>query len=517
MFGSDMATPMERVPPPSSEGLTASERYLARLCRHSFLRLWSWPNLFRDQRAGPKTGGKEVCDLLAVFDRHVFLFSDKYCAFPDTGDLHVDWSRWFKRAVWDGAKQVWGAERWINEHPDRLFCDAACTARLPIHLPPPGEAIFHRIVVAHGAGQRCYEQFGSPSLMIAPSIIGKEHFEPASDTKPFTIGMLDPTRGFVHVMDDFTLDVVLRTVDTVSDLAGYLQAKEELITSDRLIFAPGEEELLAYYLKNADETGRHIFAMPKEATHISLGEGFWDDFQRRPERLAQLKANEVSYAWDVLINKFVKLALTGNPLFPTDYTVAQTEAVLRLMASECRTERRGLARALLDTVELGRKGDRFARVLAERSGSLGPRHNYVFMTLKRPSYATLEEYVLVRQELLKAYCMVLRLHHPSAKQIVGIATSPNGEPYSGEDLVCLDGTKFDDEMATEAERLKQEFEILTNFTRHEYNDREYPVVPPPQVKLKHRAKGRNRNLLCPCGSGKKVKKCEGSEYHAAKM
>jgi hypothetical protein len=342
--------------------------------------------------------------------------------------------------------------------------------------------------------------------MIAPSLVGSQHFEPASQAKPFTIGILDPSRGFVHVMDDYTLDVVLRTVDTVSDLARYLQAKEELISSGRLIFAPGEEELLAYYLKKTDDTGRHVFAIPGDATHISLGEGIWEDFQARPERLAQLKADEVSYAWDVLINRFTKLAFTGNPRFPTDYTVAQSEAVLRLMASETRTERRGLAKAFLEAIELGRKGDRFARVLVERGGTSGPRHNYVFMTLKRPAGATLKEYVLVRKELLKAYCMVFRLHHPAAEEIVGIATSPNGEPHAGEDLVCLDGTKWDEEMAVEAERLRQEYEILTNVTRHEYSDREYPAVPSPPIKFDY-AKGRNRNLPCPCGSGMTVKKC----------
>jgi hypothetical protein len=32
-----------------SEGTTASERYLAKLCQKSFLSLWSYPNVFRDQ------------------------------------------------------------------------------------------------------------------------------------------------------------------------------------------------------------------------------------------------------------------------------------------------------------------------------------------------------------------------------------------------------------------------------------------------------------------------------------
>jgi hypothetical protein len=47
-----------------SEGSTPSERYLAKLCDHSFLNLWSYPNVFIDKRKGGKGDGKELCDLL---------------------------------------------------------------------------------------------------------------------------------------------------------------------------------------------------------------------------------------------------------------------------------------------------------------------------------------------------------------------------------------------------------------------------------------------------------------------
>jgi hypothetical protein len=58
-----------------SEGLTESERYLANLCEKSFLSLWSYPNVFRDQgRNEGKGDGKELCDLLVVFDRDVIIF-----------------------------------------------------------------------------------------------------------------------------------------------------------------------------------------------------------------------------------------------------------------------------------------------------------------------------------------------------------------------------------------------------------------------------------------------------------
>src|ERR1700676_3207603 len=102
-------------PPPINPavGVTASERYLGELCKRSFLSLWSYPGIYRDQgRPGRKGDGKEVCDLLVVFENHVILFSDKDCRFGDSNSLGVGWARWFKRAVQESARQVWGAERW---------------------------------------------------------------------------------------------------------------------------------------------------------------------------------------------------------------------------------------------------------------------------------------------------------------------------------------------------------------------------------------------------------------------
>ena len=47
------------------DGTTDSERYLTALARRSFLSLWSYPNLYRDD------GGKEICDLLVVFENDI--------------------------------------------------------------------------------------------------------------------------------------------------------------------------------------------------------------------------------------------------------------------------------------------------------------------------------------------------------------------------------------------------------------------------------------------------------------
>ena len=92
-----------------SSGITPTEKYLVRLCERAFLRPWSYPNLYRDQG-----GGKELCDVLIVFGRDVIIFSDKSCAYPDTGDDVKDWGRWFKSSIKESARQVYGAERWIG-------------------------------------------------------------------------------------------------------------------------------------------------------------------------------------------------------------------------------------------------------------------------------------------------------------------------------------------------------------------------------------------------------------------
>ncbi len=245
----DLGTAISR-----ADGITVSERYLKKLCDRTFLSLWSYPNVYRDQGSSSKGGGKEVCDLLVVFENHVIIFSDKDCAFPNSGDLTKDWSRWFRRAIQKSAEQVWGAERWIRSHPDRLFVDRACEHKFPIDLPNPDDAIFHRIVVAHDSSNRCRQELGgSGSLILDPGVVGVAHYRTDQGVvKPFRIGHVDPDKGYIHVLDDTTLDIVLETLDTISDFVQYLTKKEAFVRSGRLGMAAGEEELLALYLSEVD-------------------------------------------------------------------------------------------------------------------------------------------------------------------------------------------------------------------------------------------------------------------------
>jgi hypothetical protein len=197
----------EQEPIQKSSAITESEHYLHQLGNASFLSLWSYPRIFRDQH-----GGKEICDLLVVFERNIIIFSDKHCEFKSTDRPCVDWGRWFRKAVEESAQQIWGAERWIKEHSDRLFLDSRCERRFPLKIDAGSR--FYRITVAHGA-EAYAKSFGMAGLMIVPEISGKQHY--GNDCEPFKIGQLDPTKGFIHVLDRTPLTAVMQTLDTVQD------------------------------------------------------------------------------------------------------------------------------------------------------------------------------------------------------------------------------------------------------------------------------------------------------------
>jgi hypothetical protein len=490
-----------RQPITKGSGLTGSERKLVSRCESSFLRLWSWPNVFRDDAPA-----REICDVLVVFGNQLVIFSDKDCAFPDTGDTSVDWSRWFKKAVLASAEQVWGAERWIRSHPDRVFTDSSCRTRVPFSIDINEGTTFHRVVVARGSARRTEKAFGgSGSLMVDSKLKGTEHLPSAPGFRPFTVGNLDPSRGFIHVVDDATFDILLDTLDTIDDFTRYLSKKQALFEGPVRIIACGEEDLLARYLRGIDKDGEHGFRVPERFDLWALEEGGWRAFESHPERLAQKKADEISYTWDRLIDKFASHQLEGTSMAGGS-DIEDVERALRIMAAEPRTHRRMLSRALLGALEAGDHSDRFHRVVPGGEG----KPTYVFLTLKRPQSVTDEAYRRVRRRMLGAAITIARVESTTdASCVVGIATGPLGKPndLQSEDLGFLEA-KVDDDMREEARREQRELRIWNDPSKlRSSHAREYEYPLRGERLLK---KGRSRNEQCPCGSGNKVKRCCGS-------
>jgi hypothetical protein len=301
---------------------------------------------------------------------------------------------------------------------------------------------FHGIVVAHDVSKRCRKEMGgSGSLMIMSDLKG--------GGRPFAVGQIDPDKGYVHILDDTSLDILLQTLDTITDFTAYLSKKERLITSGSpVIFAAGEEELLAFYLSKLNEGGEHDFIIPSDVDGFSLSEGFWSKFVQSPERRSQIQADSVSYAWDALIEKFSKHILSGTQYYVSHPGIENQERVLRFLARESRFRRRILANQIIGLIEKTPKSGRTTRLmLPSKPGD----PYYLFLLLPRPNSVAYPEYREVRRHLLEMYCMVTKFQFPEAKDIVGIATETGlGEEHRSEDAAYYDASDWTEEEQAEA-------------------------------------------------------------------
>ena len=90
-----------------SSGITETERLLTEFCERSLLKLWSYPNHYKDD-------AHELCDLLAVFENHVFIFFDRENELADSPDKNpqVLWDRWTRKVIDRQVRTAHGAERY---------------------------------------------------------------------------------------------------------------------------------------------------------------------------------------------------------------------------------------------------------------------------------------------------------------------------------------------------------------------------------------------------------------------
>jgi hypothetical protein len=323
---------------------------------------------------------------------------------------------------------------------------------------------------------------------------------------PFTIGQIEPAKGYVHVFDDTTLNIVMTTLDTITDFTAYLTKKEQFLTGIRLVHAAGEEELLAAYLGKLNEAGEHDFVIDGDYDSVSFAEGIWEGFVRSPERQAQIEENRISYSWDKLIEKFAFHAMTGTQYFTSGQALREQEVMFRFLAREPRTRRRMLATSLHEVLEQSIHAQNWsARVM--QSTEAGFPH-YVFLFLKRAPGLTDEEYRNIRMNLLSDYCHVTKLKYPQATNIIGIASEAGLPPRRSEDLIYLDTSHWSPTDEAEAKEIQNRFGLLRKVTTGRSREYEYPV----DHMGNPRRSGPSRNSPCPCGSGIRFKRCHGQEF-----
>jgi hypothetical protein len=473
-----------RPPIIKSEGVTASERYLASLAEKSFLNLWSYPSPYRDQKTLGVGDGKELCDLLVVCGQHIIVFSEKTIEWP-SGAPDVAWCRWAKRAIQSSAKQAKGAERWINEHPQRVYLDRECTVSFPISFPSIGERIFHRVIVARGGAHACKEHFGtgSGSMVINPSIVADAHWSSAdTQVKPFEIGDIDPEGSFVHVLDEVALDIALSELDTVRDFTDYLLKRADFIRSGKLKKAHGEENLLAYYAIRINQDGDHDFVL-EGAEPIVIDRNQRGKLISNPQYIAKKQEDKVSYLWDMLIEVFTNHMLNGTSITLDDfeYDIKKNELGVRFMALESRFHRRALGQAVLGALEEGRRRDRFFCVVIATPESKNNETAFFIQTMKYLDWMETkggyEHYRRKRAELAIVYAKGLLERYPHLKRVVGISREPpdQGKGVS-EDLIYAEQSDWSEEARAAILADCKAFGVLQELKERRWSGEEFPEV-----------------------------------------
>lgn len=396
--------------------MNESEQYVSNLCTKSFLSLWSYKN--------PKgKNSKELCDILVVCEPDIIIFSVKDIKLTNSGSGDVDRDRWIKRAIKKSVKQIYGAERWINNSTDVITKEG----KLGLPFPEIAHRRIHRVAVA----------FGSKGKIP----IYSEDFD----------------NGFVHVFNERSLTIIMKELDTISDFVKYLIDKEVLFQkAKKIVLTGGEEDLLALYLQN----GR-TFSFKTD--QIIIVDNLWDDFVKQIQYQLKKEKDILSYAWDNLINIFCNDFLNNNLEF--GQSLKEVEKITRTMALEDRFGRRILSDTFLKFIELASKKKVKSRYIASPSNKY-----YVF--LASPHGENRKE----RIGELGLRCFVVRGLNSDCTCVIGIAT----EQYEKNkgcsfDAIYLFKDNWTPEDQKEFDRIQNEFGYFEKSVKSQRHEDEYPI------------------------------------------
>lgn len=343
--------------------INKSEEFVYQVCHRSFMSLWSYANPIG------KGKSKELCDILVVCDPDIIIFSVKEIGISDSGDIATDWERWRRRAIESSVKQIYGAERWIENANHVIRSDGS--DGLP--FPNCSNRRIHRVAVALGSQGKVPLQFG------------------------------DFGKGFVHVFDEISFQTILNELDTITDFISYMIAKEELYKSGKeALLHGGEEDMLALYL-------HHGRKFPSEFDQYVIDDNLWSGFVNQPEYKAKKEADADSYIWDRIVSILSDDILRGHIEFGPN--LSESEIALRIMAREDRFNRRMLGKAFDEFYGLARQKKVRSRMVLGRSDV-----TYVFLVMPHG------EERKYRVAELGGRCFVARGTHQDRHTVIGLAT-----------------------------------------------------------------------------------------------
>lgn len=381
-----------------------AERLVHDLALRTFLTDWCYlnPKLPNGKR-------EELCDLLVIYDEVAIVWQIKDLKLDERG-------KYRNREVTKNLGQLSGARR-------RLF-----ELKTPIMLENP---------------RRGREQFDSTGIkeVYLISVLfgeGEEVFSFVGNIKNHT----------VHVFTrDFT-QIILKELDTINDFTNYLRRKEALLRQNKeFIILGGEEELLALYLGN-----NRSFDTLNEATLIMIDQGSWRHLQNSEKYATKKEEDEISYAWDGIINKVHK----ASPEY---------ERVARELARPNRFERRVLGKGYFEAYVMADNDNTYP--LFRRTFNLnGVTYCFLFADDSKP-----RDY---RKGMLKWMCYIARGTYKENRKVLGIATEKKSSPICSYDFFLLDMPKWTEENQKEMDKMQQKTGILLNPIARYRHEEEYP-------------------------------------------
>ena len=484
-----------------SKGVTPTERLLAKLCDHTFLKLWSYPNPCRDD-------GKELCDLLVVFEHEVLIFFDRENRRFDENpqDIDLAWKRWRKEVIEKQISTADGAERYIRKGRS-IYLDTKLTQAFPIPINL-SKAHIHKIVVAHGVREACKRS--SPMNVSGSLAISYEPKDLEAFDQPFFVRI--DRENPVHVLDTENLEISLKELDTIFDFTAYLDAKLDAIKRHQHLTYCGEEDVIAHYFMNFDDnTKRYMIGTFDKFDGVHIGEGEWADFEKGNPYARRKAANKSSYFWDRLLQITSKNALKGTLEGNSEPFIGKS--ALHFMAKEPRFWRRGLSDHMLKSIRNFPENDE----PLVRNVSLMPSFfegtYYVFLQLKAVGLSSnCDEHREKRTAILEIACGAAKLKLPDLQRVVGIAIdAPKyAQQNNAEDMLLMEFTDWAPERKAHYEDANREWRFFSTpqMETIQQTVSEFPAGTDAKGTSSKRVKI-GRNEPCACGSGKKSKRCCG--------
>lgn len=314
----------------------------------------------------------------------------------------------------------------------------------------------------------------------------------------------------VHVFDSHNLPIIFAELDTFFDFTSYLDAKIDAIKSLNCLGYCGEEDLLAHYFLNFDKSKKKHFigTRRKDINFVMVGEGEWKDFTELPIYKNKRVADKASYLWDEVIQRTCQNALDGTLLGNSN--LLKGKSAIHEMAKEPRFSRRALAEQMTNAIRNFPNSSQPLMRYLSFMPSFYEGKGYVFLQLKVAGIIDYEnDYLPKRQAMLEIACGAARNRFEHLKTVIGIAIdAPKFTNRNSEDFILMDCSQWSDQLREHYEAANEGLGFFksNHLAIHQKTVKEFPIPNKKESNALVSTKV-GRNAPCPCGSGKKYKKC----------